>query len=44
MKERAILMLVSQSLSKVYVNYGMEAYAADGVNVPARDCTVERGE
>ena len=30
--------------TKVYVNYGMEAYAADGVNVPARDYTVERGE
>ena len=28
----------------VYVNYGMEDYAADGVNVPARNYIVERGE
>lgn len=30
--------------TKVYVNYGMEDYAADGVHVPARNYTVERGE
>ncbi len=29
---------------KVYVNYGSEAYTADGVNVPARSYIVERGQ
>ena len=30
--------------TKVYVNYGSEAYAEGGVNVPARDYIVERGQ
>nr|MBR4279534.1 hypothetical protein [Clostridia bacterium] len=30
--------------TKVYVNYGSEAYAEGGVNVPARDYFVERGK
>lgn len=30
--------------TKVYVNYGSEDYAADGVTVAARNYTVERGE
>lgn len=30
--------------TKVYVNYGSEDYAAEGVNVPARDYAVERGQ
>ena len=30
--------------TKVYVNYGSEEYAIDGVNIPARDYTVERGQ
>ncbi len=30
--------------TKVYVNYGMDVYAADGVVIPARDYIVERGQ
>ena len=30
--------------SKVYVNYGSEDYTVDGVNIPARDYAVERGQ
>ncbi len=30
--------------TKVYVNYGSEEYVEGGVNVPARDYTVERGQ
>ncbi len=30
--------------TKVYVNYGTDAYAADGVAIPARDYIVERGQ
>lgn len=30
--------------TKVYVNYGSEEYAEGGVNVPARNYTVERGQ
>lgn len=30
--------------TKVYVNYGSDAYAEAGVNVPARDYAVERGQ
>ncbi len=30
--------------TKVYVNYGTEDFTADGVNVPARNYFVERGE
>ena len=30
--------------SKVYVNYGSEDYTVDGVNIPARDYAVKRGQ
>lgn len=30
--------------TKVYVNYGSEPYAENGVSIPARDYTVERGQ
>ncbi|MGN1370418.1 MAG: DUF5696 domain-containing protein [Aristaeellaceae bacterium] len=30
--------------TKVYVNYGSDAYAEAGVTIPARDYTVERGQ
>ena len=34
----------SEDGSKVYVNYGSEDYTVDGVNIPARDYAVKRGQ